>query len=310
VPLPGRQLLPKAGLGPSAAASFYGQAAALHVKWLTSMQCTHTGITHELVPASGLANTANISNVSNSLLSSNWSGYQISNTAEFAQSGWTIPTVVKPNPGYSTDGNYYSSTWTGIGGGFNANSGPLIQSGSSQHFSTPVSDYYFWYEVVGGSTDTGGEVRISSASMPASPGDVAGSASLWIPDPNPNNPGMGQVTLGVCNFTVGGPCANFVIHSGNYDTPTPGDTTEWIVEAPSGSGGVLPLANFDSVTFVNACWSPDDITCYTIAQGSYPAAISLKRTVFGIYQYLASPDSLNTLGNGFMDYYLQPQKWD
>ena len=315
VPLSGQQLLPKAGLVPSTSVSFYGQAAALHVKWLTTLQCTHTGITHELVPASGAANTTDIGN---GYISSNWSGYQISNTAQFAQSGWTIPTVVKPNPGYGTGAGlngYYSSTWTGIGGGVNAGSGPLIQSGSAQDFVANAATYYFWYEVVSGPTDTGGEIQLctqGSGCLAANPGDVAGSASLWIPDPNPNNPGMGQVTLGVCDFTVGGPCANLVIDSGNYTTPIPGNTTEWIVEAPSYNGQTLALADFDSATFVNACWSPaynnGAGSCYTIAQGSYPAAISIENTVFGIYQYLASPDSLNASGNGFTDYYIQPQK--
>lgn len=315
VPLSGQQLLPKTGLVPSTSVSFYGQAAALHVKWLTTLQCKHTGITHELVPAAGAVNTANISN---DYISANWSGYQIANTAQFAQSGWTIPTVVKPDPGYGSRGGlngYYSSTWTGIGGGVNANSGPLIQSGSTQNLTSAGPDYYFWYEIVGGPTETRdntgnpSEVR---ASLTANPGDVAGSASLWIPDPNPNNPGMGQVTLGVCDFTVGGPCANLIIDSDRYTTPTPGNTTEWIVEAPSYNGNILALADFDSATFVNACWSPaynnGTGSCYTIAQGSYPGAISIENTVFGIYQYLASPDSLNASGNGFTDYYIQPEK--
>ncbi|MBS0569709.1 MAG: hypothetical protein JSS28_03815 [Proteobacteria bacterium] len=305
VPLPGKQLVPQTAGIPVSATSFYGRAAARHATWLTSLQCTHTGITHELKPSTEGMDTVGINN---GYVSGNWSGYQISNTAQYTQSGWTIPAVVKPNPGYSSTG-YYSSTWTGIGGGFNAGSGPLIQAGSSQQYYSTGSVYYFWHEIVGGSTDTGGEVH---AFMPAHPGDAAGSAAIWTPDTK--FAGRGQVTLGVCDFTAGGPCANIVIGGEQQnDTPTPGNTTEWIVEAPSSGGGVLPLADFDSVTFSNASWASDYVgdpgtTYYTIAQGTSPSSISLQQYIFQLYQYVAVPDVLNGTGDGFTDYYLQPQK--
>lgn len=306
VPLPGQQLLPKSGFISSSAASFYGQAAARHVQWLTSMQCTSTGITHVLVPAQ---ENATAGAINSGYTSHNWSGYQISNTAQYAQAGWTIPTVVQPNPGYSSA--YYSSTWAGIGGGFNAGSGPLIQSGSTQDLAGSTGTYYFWWEVVGGPTDTGGEKKVSNSQLTAHPGDVAGSVSLWTPDPNPNDPGMGDVTLGVCDFTTGGPCANLAIDPGKYLTPTPGNSVEWIVEAPS-NVFPLPLADFGNVTFVNACWGPvytgPGGTCDTITQGVSPAVINMTQYIFNQYQLVAGPGNLNSQDTGFTDTYNQPER--
>ena len=127
-PLPGHQFVtPSNGLS-TAATTFYARAAANHVTWLTSIHCTHTGRTHVLAPLpQGEANSA----ISNAYISANWSGYEISNTAQATEAGWTIPTVTAPVPPYSGTG-YYSSTWTGIGGGVNAGTGPLIQAGSTK----------------------------------------------------------------------------------------------------------------------------------------------------------------------------------
>ena len=95
-------------------------------------------------------------------------------------------------------------------------------------------------------------------------------------------------------------------------TPRPGNTTEWIVEAPSYGYTILPLADFDHVDFVNACWVAVYVgptgTCSTIAQGSFPGTLDLQRYVFGLNQILAAPDALNSDGESFTDYYFQPVK--
>ncbi len=193
--------------------------------------------------------------------SNNWSGYQISNTAQYTQAGWTIPTVALPRPGYASDGKYYSTTWTGIGGGFGTSGyDPLIQAGSEQDaFSGGNRIYYFWYAIVGGDADTNGEVQISPPV--AHPGDSAGSVAIWTP----TQPGssLGVVQLGVCDFTAGG-CVSLYIGADNDPlnrpyTPQPGDSTEWIVEAPTlriaGANYVTPLANFGYEPFTAAVWT-------------------------------------------------------
>lgn len=267
------------------------------------MECTHTGLTHVLVPApAGMQNAG----INNGFVSTNWSGYQINNSAQYTQVGWTIPALVKPNPAYST--NYYSSTWTGVGGGVNSGSGPLIQAGTSQHLISGSPQYYFWYEIVGGQTDTLQEIRI--ANKAASPGNAAASVVIWTPVSAYS--GYGTITFGLCNYSNGG-CTNFAIGDPtklSTLTPKPGNTIEWIVEAPS-NNGVLPLADFNHVNFANACWTANytpTATCSTIRQGLYLTSISLSRYVFGANQIIAAPDVVNSAGTGFIDFYLQPVK--
>src|SRR4051794_28700727 len=55
------------------------EALRRHATWLTTLSCTATGIRH--------------SGVTNNLLSDNWSGYQVTQHANYAQGGWTVPTV-------------------------------------------------------------------------------------------------------------------------------------------------------------------------------------------------------------------------
>jgi hypothetical protein len=276
----------------SAAAStgLFTRAKKQHAQWLTSLSCISTGLTHKLQTSGGTS-----ARPVNTIASGNWSGYQINQPVRYVQSGWNVPTVVAPNPGYSTRG-YYSSTWTGIGGGFNGGTGALIQSGTTQDVSAAgVASYYGWYEIVGGTGDTHGEVRV--ANLPFHPGDVGGGVSLW-------NSSTGQAQIGVCNFSygTGGTCISFTLTSS-----APSSTAEWIVEAPYG-GGILPLANFGSVTFFNGCWSnvvpPPGGTCYTIQQGG-PTEIDLQATEFGKVQTLASPGPI-TSGSTFTDTYHQP----
>jgi hypothetical protein len=271
---------------------FYAHAAASHATWLSSMSCTKTGRTHALQPAGGSAAGA-VRNAG--LVSSNWSGYQINKTAQYVQSGWTVPTVIRPNPGYSTNG-YYSSTWSGIGGGFNAGSGALIQSGTTQDVSANgTTSYYAWYEIVGGTHDTGGEVRINNLAV--HPGDVVGSGVEWTP--------AGGAIMGVCNFSSGAGCINFTLTSS-----APGTSEEWIVEAPY-FNGVLPLADFGQVNFINACWQTtfqSGGSCSSIS-ASGPQAISLQQYVFKAYQTLAAPQGgFTNNGQNFSDLYFLPER--
>lgn len=278
---------------PATSAGFYAEAAARHSTWLTDLSCTKTGLTHPFTPAQSAAAPA-ATGIKNNLVSSNWSGYQINRTAQLVQAGWTVPTVTKPVPPYSTTG-YYSSTWTGIGGGFNAGV-PLIQSGTEQEIANSgATTYYFWYEVVGGSGDTGSEVRIS---MPVHPGDFVGAVSLWT--------AATGAEMGVCNFSTTNTCVQFFVASS-----APGTSEEWIEEAPS-NGGVLPLANFGTVHFSNACWAPVWYTgapCNTISSGG-PQGISLQQFVLNAYQTLAIPGAIDSTGGGFPLSYYAPVRQD
>jgi hypothetical protein len=260
----------------------FADAIGGHATWLTTLSCTDTGRTHALEPAGQ----------TNNLASTNWSGYQVNQSAGYAQGGWTVPTVNAPVPGYSSIG-YYSSTWAGIGGGFNAGGGALIQAGTAQSISnTGVTSYYAWYEIVGGTGDTHHEVRINN--LPIHPGDYVGGVALWT--------AATGAQMGVCDFTTN-VCVNFTVPSS-----APGTTAEWIVEAPS-AGGTLPLANFHSVTFSNSCWSATYVPggpCNTIRAGG-AQAITLQQYAFNTWQNVAIPRPLTANGLGFVDDYYQPR---
>ena len=279
-----------AAAGPAfAPGGLFGMAASRHATWLTTVSCRRTGIRHVARLGQAGANA-----MTNGLVSTNWSGYQVSRPANYSQAGWTVPAVRRPVPGYSSIG-YYSSTWAGIGGGFNAGNGALIQAGTTQDVSsTGATTYYAWYEIVGGTGDTGSEVRITN--LPIHPGDAVGGVGLWTAT---------GAQAGVCNFTLN-TCVSFTLPSS-----APGRTAEWIVEAPS-SGGILPLANFGSVPFVNACWAPTFVTggpCSSIAAGG-AQPISLQANVLGGWQTLAIPRALTANGGGFIDDYYQPVRQD
>jgi hypothetical protein len=265
---------------PSAASGgLFAEALGRHVTWLTTLSCTATGIRHD-----GHA-------VTNSLLSDNWSGYQVTQHANYAQGGWTVPTVTAPVPGYSTTG-YYSSTWAGIGGGFNAGNGALIQAGTTQDVAANgATTYYAWYEIVGGIGDTGSERRINN--LPVHPGDFVGGVGLYT---------ASGAQAGVCDFTIG-TCVSVPLTSS-----PPGTTAEWVVEAPY-AGGILPLANFHTVTFSNSCWALTFVqggSCSDIRSGG-AQPITMQQYAFGAWQNVAIPGALSADGGGFSDSYYQPR---
>ena len=296
-PRPGTQFADPLLTAPKSAISFYAKAASLNATWLSTLDCTATGRTHVLIPAAPNAPTSGDENTA--YISLNWSGYQINNTAQFVQSGWTIPTVVNPPllNRYSTTG-YASSTWAGIGGGVGG-ADPLIQSGSAQDLSASnVATYYFWYEIVPGL----GEIKINN--HPVAPGDDVGAASIWLQSTM-------QAEMGICNFTRGTPtCVQFYVSN----TPQPGATVEWIVEAPTSYGVIQPLADFGLVNFYNACWAATytpgpTVPCspINVPGVTSPSSLSLRQKVFGCYQFLAIPQAL-TSNSSFTDTYRLPAR--
>lgn len=265
---------------PSAASGgLFAEALSRHVTWLTTLSCTATGIRHDGAPRV------------NDLLSNNWSGYQVTQRANYAQGGWTVPTVTAPVPGYSTTG-YYSSTWAGIGGGFNAGNGALIQAGTTQDVAANgATTYYAWYEIVGGVGDTGSERRINN--LPVHPGDFVGGVGLYT---------AGGAQAGVCDFTIN-TCVSVPLTSS-----PPGTTAEWVVEAPY-AGVILPLVNFHTVTFSNSCWALTYVqggSCSSIAAGG-AQPITMEQYAFGAWQNVAIPGALSADGGGFSDSYYQPR---
>ncbi|HZT86158.1 MAG TPA: G1 family glutamic endopeptidase [Gaiellaceae bacterium] len=192
--------------------------------------------------------------ISNST-STNWSGYAVTGS-RFTQvsASWTEPTV-------KCSGTAYSSFWVGLDGD---TSGTVEQTGTDADCSGSTPQYYAWYEMYPKfPVNLSGTVR---------PGDKL-SASV-------TTNGSGSFTLKLTDSTQGWTNTTTArLKSAKLAS------AEVIAEAPSGSGGVLPLANFGTVSFSGATAngkvltsSTPNIDPITMASGStvkaQPSSIS------------------------------------
>jgi hypothetical protein len=159
--------------------------------------------------------------ISNST-STNWSGYAVTgNRFTSVSASWTEPTV-------KCSGTAYSSFWVGLDGD---TSGTVEQTGTDADCSGSTPQYYAWYEMYPKfPVNLNGTVR---------PGDKL-SASV-------TTNGSGSFTLKITDATQGWTNTTTArLKSAKLAS------AEVIAEAPSSSGGVLPLANFGTVSFSGA----------------------------------------------------------
>lgn len=192
--------------------------------------------------------------VRDQIVTSNWSGYAL---AKFnsgvnytsASAEWTVPQV-QDAPGATTS---YSSSWVGIGGFcLNAKCSrvdkTLIQLGTEQDASSNgTTQYYAWYETLPKPPTT-------ITSLTVSPGDKIVATLSDGPkvihtrpsDKGSSGGGGGSKTqtwvLTMSDITTGASWSTSL----SYDSSLA--SAEWIEEAPY-SGGVLPLADFGTITF-------------------------------------------------------------
>lgn len=152
--------------------------------------------------------------------SSNWSGYSaINGRYTSVSASWTQPTAS------CTSQTTYSSFWVGLDGD---GSNSVEQTGTDADCSGGRPSYYAWYEMY--------PKYPVNLSLAVRPGDSM-SASV-------TTSGSGRFTLTITNNTT---------HASYQTTQTLKRaqlaSAEVIAEAPSGSGGVLPLTNFGTVNF-------------------------------------------------------------
>ena len=152
--------------------------------------------------------------------SSNWSGY--------AATGSTFSTVSatwKQPSASCTSATTYSSFWVGLDGD---GSTTVEQTGTDADCSGGTPRYYAWYEMY--------PKFPVNLSMPVRAGDTI-AASV-------TTDGKGNFTLTIRNTTTG---RSFSTTQRLKHARLA--SAEVIAEAPSSSGGVLPLANFGTVGF-------------------------------------------------------------
>jgi len=152
--------------------------------------------------------------------STNWSGYSaINGHYTSVSANWTQPTAS------CTSQTTYSSFWVGLDGD---GSSTVEQTGTSADCSGGSPRYYAWYEMY--------PKFPVNLSIPIRAGDsMTGSVTT---------DGRGRFTLTIHNNTTGG---NFVTTQNLKRARLA--SAEAIAEAPSGSGGVLPLTNFGTANF-------------------------------------------------------------
>jgi hypothetical protein len=183
--------------------------------------------------------------------STNWAGYAATGSRfTSVSSAWTQPTAS------CTQATTYSSFWVGIDGD---GTSTVEQTGTDADCSGGRPSYYAWYEMY--------PKFPVNLSLPVRPGDHM-TASV-------TTNGSGRFTLTIRNTTTGGSFTT----TQTLKRARLG-SAEAIAEAPSGSGGVLPLTNFGTASFsstiVNGAaigsFSPDRINM--VAGGVTKAATS------------------------------------
>jgi hypothetical protein len=194
--------------------------------------------------------------------STNWSGYaDTSTTFGTATGNWTEPSVS------CTSRTSYAAFWVGIDG---FTSGSVEQDGTLAECSGGSAFYFTWWEmyptnaiqVVGSSVQPGDSI---SASV------VRSGTSYTLKVTDSSHSANSFTTTQSCSG-----CAN--------------SSAEWIAEAPSGSRGVLPLANFHSWTLSAATVNSAVISSFTDDE------ITM---IDSSGRVKAQPGALNGSGNGF-----------
>lgn len=154
--------------------------------------------------------------------STNWSGYAVTGSRFTSVSAsWKQPTA-------TCSATAYSSFWVGLDGD---TSNTVEQTGTDADCSGRSPQYYAWYEMY--------PKFPVNLSQPVAPGDTM-TASV-------TTDGRGNFTLTISDTSRGWTnVTKAKLKSAKLSS------AEVIAEAPSSSGGVLPLANFGTASFTAA----------------------------------------------------------
>jgi len=159
-----------------------------------------------------------------SVTSTNWSGFAVTgptNSVTDAKGSWIVPSI----QGSCSSTNQYSSFWVGIDG---YSSGTVEQTGTDSDCQGGVPTYYAWYEFYP-------HPSFIFSSLTIHPGDRISAEAHF----------SGRTfTVTITDTTTGQSASKSAkVNSAQRSS------AEWIAEAPSSSGGVLPLANFGTASF-------------------------------------------------------------
>ncbi len=161
--------------------------------------------------------------------SANWSGYAAESNILLPQNGfvksvsgsWVVPALTCGST------NTYVATWVGIDG---YSDGTVEQTGTEQQCINGVQQNYAWYEMYP-------KPGYMITTISVHPGDKFTASVTYIGNKN--------FVLSISNISTGQSFTHAFKSNGLRQS------AEWIAEAPS-SGGILPLANFGTITFTGA----------------------------------------------------------
>ncbi len=179
--------------------------------------------------------------------STNWSGYAVTaanGAVTDVKGSWVVPTATCSAA--LNDRAGYSAMWVGIDGD---NSGTVEQTGTDSDCvgpdgirrSTPT--YYAWYEFYPGPS-----YFVQFANGSVQPGDVMNAEVVYTGQSSNGRRGNGPTfTVTITDTTKGLTFSTSSVVAAAKQT-----SAEWIAEAPCCQlgGGVLPLADFGSVSFM------------------------------------------------------------
>ncbi|GAB2976687.1 G1 family endopeptidase [Amycolatopsis acidiphila] len=214
------------------------------------------------VPAAASVNSADhlISHQHNASYSSNWSGYAETGSGyTSAAATWTVPSVS------ATSSATYSSAWVGVDGDGNSN---LIQTGTESDYANGRAQYSAWWEILPAYSVTIPGVTVHAGdSITASVAKSSGSS--WV--------------ISLKDNTTGKSWSATKTYSG------PGQSAEFVQEAPTVGGSQSAVAHFSTFNFSNLK-----------VNNAGPGLVSSEKIILrqnGV-DY-STPSDPNSAGNGF-----------
>jgi hypothetical protein len=213
---------------------------------------------------------------SNTLYSSNWSGYvDFSGATSYGSTSYyylvnhmVIP-IAQQRPGVCTGGWAYGSEWNGIDGW---GSPDVLQAGvefdaycSGSTRSAYYSAWYEWYPY--------GEVRISG--FPVVPGDDI-FVEVWHTS---STQGYAYLVNYDTNQAVE---VGFTAYPGY---PLRGNSAEWVVEAPTVGGSLATMVDYTMIPFWDAYAYTEASAFYDIDE-AYPVDMEVGTSIVSYPEYL------------------------
>jgi hypothetical protein len=152
----------------------------------------------------------------------NWSGYAVTGangSVQDVRGAWIVPSVT------CDSGTEYSSFWIGIDG-FNSSTVEQIGTDADCHSGSPA--YYAWFEFYP-------HPMFTINNLSVKPGDHMSAHVQYA---------RRQFTVTITNDTTGQSFSTSTrVNSAQRSS------AEWVAEAPSSAGGILPLADFHTASY-------------------------------------------------------------